>query len=101
MANQRASIIPDMDETYELEKWIWTEQDFEEMGWHDCHIYAVAFLPETFEFVLDLDYICKWVNPKPPAENFSFWVSPATLVFENVHDLELDTFDCSLDIADL
>jgi len=26
-----------------LEKNIWTEKDYNQMGWHDCTIYAMAF----------------------------------------------------------
>ncbi|MFD7880544.1 hypothetical protein ACFV5G_41885, partial [Streptomyces sp. NPDC059766] len=44
-------------------------------------------LPRLF---LDLDYIVRWVHPVPPATHFSFWVSPATLVFDDVFDLEGD-----------
>ena len=71
-------------------KSLWTEADFEIMGWHDARIYALAFLEETFEFALDIDYIFEWVKPVPPAERFTFWVSPCTLVFENVSELEID-----------
>jgi|SRR5687767_7340153 len=71
-------------------KSLWTEADFEIMGWHDARIYALAFLEETFEFALDIDYILEWVKPVPPAERFTFWVSPCTLVFENVSELEID-----------
>ena len=73
-----------------LEKWLWTEADFELMGWHDARIHAVAFLPETFEIALDVDYIFEWVRPVPPAEGFTCWVSPCTLIFENVSELEID-----------
>ena len=79
-----------MADTRAPEKWLWTEADFEIMGWHDARIYAVAFLEETFEFALDVDYIFEWVKPEPPAEHFTFWVSPCTLVFENVSELEID-----------
>ena len=77
-------------EEYKLEKWIWTEVDFEVMGWHDCQIHAMAFYPEEFEFALDIDYIFQWVEPQPGERYFKFYVSPATLVFKNVHDLEFD-----------
>jgi hypothetical protein len=92
-----------MTEQYELEKWIWTEQDFDQMGWHDSQIYAVSFVPESFEFVIDLDYILCWVNPIPPETYFGFWVSPATLVFENVHSLvfDIESYDCGLEIESL
>jgi hypothetical protein len=79
-----------MAEKYELEKWVWTEADFEQMGWHDARIHAIAFLPEGFELVLDIDYILRWVQPAENETRYKLWVAPATLVFENVHDLRID-----------
>lgn len=79
-----------MVEGYALEKWLWTESDFEIMGWHDARVYAIAFAPEKFEIIFDIDYILKWVHPKQNETSFSFWVSPATLAFENVYDVEFD-----------
>ncbi|WP_123805279.1 hypothetical protein [Neisseria chenwenguii] len=32
----------------------------------------------------------EWINPEPPEEYFSFWVSPCTLKFENVYDLQIE-----------
>jgi hypothetical protein len=72
-----------------LEKNIWTEQDFESMGWHDSKIYGIAF-EEKSEFVLDIDYIFMWIKPTEDQQAFKFWVSPCTLVFENVYNLNLD-----------
>lgn len=79
-----------MLDEYEMEKWIWTDADFELMGWHDSQIYAFAFLSETYEFVLDIDYILRWVQPAPGETYFKFWVAPATLVFENAYDIKFD-----------
>ena len=75
---------------YELEKWIWTETDFERMGWHDSKIYALAFSPETFELLLDIDYIFEWIKPELGETNFKFWTAPATLAFQNVYDVDFD-----------
>ncbi len=72
------------DQIYTLEKSVWTHDDFERMGWHDVAIHAITFRPEVYEFVLDVDYIFAWVDPEPPSAYFSFWMSPATLVFQNV-----------------
>ena len=72
--------IPILKE-YNLEKWTWTDADFGEMGWHDCPIYAVKFDDKV---VLDLDYILKWNKPKVKGMSYTFWISPATLIFENV-----------------
>jgi hypothetical protein len=88
-------------EQYILERWLWTEADFEQMGWHDSYIHAVAFLPEQFEVAFDIDYILQWVQPSED-QYCRFWVAPATLVFENIHDLKLDLepFE-AVEIADL
>ncbi|GAA1413496.1 hypothetical protein GCM10009639_66740 [Kitasatospora putterlickiae] len=76
-----------------LEKSVWSEADFEEMGWHDATIHGVS-VQQTDDtlprLLLDLDYIVRWVHPVRPAKSFSFWVAPATLVFEEVWDLEGD-----------
>jgi len=79
-----------MSELYKLEKWIWSEKDFEKMGWHDCHIHSLAFYPEKFELALDLDYIFKWVEPKKGETHYKFWVAPVTMVFENVYDISIN-----------
>ncbi|WP_329333955.1 hypothetical protein OG866_11500 [Streptomyces sp. NBC_00663] len=86
-----------------LEKGVWSDADFERMGWHDVTIHALsvertdAVLPRL---LFDLDYVVRWVHPTPPETYFSFWVAPATLVFEDVWDLEgdLDFSGQSLDM---
>jgi hypothetical protein len=59
------------------------------MGWHDCPVHAVTATDEANEFVMDIDYILAWVEPKPPSAHFSFWISPATLVFSDVWELDI------------
>ncbi len=76
---------------YELEKYIWTDADFENMGWHDCMIYKIR-LDEDLE--LDIDYIFKWNLPDLEGLPFTFWIAPATLVFKRPKQVTLD-----LDIA--
>lgn len=68
-------------ENYDLEKWIWTEADFDVMGWHDCPIYAMKF---DGNLSFDLDYLFKWNEPEVEGMPFTFWISPATLIFEDV-----------------
>jgi hypothetical protein len=79
-----------MTEQYQLEKPIWTEDDFEHMGWHDARVHAIAFLSDTSEVALDIDYIFEWVERDEPSKHYLFWVAPCTLVFGNVIGLELD-----------
>lgn len=78
-----------MAKVFDLEKQIWTGDDFENMSWHDDTIHAISF-GKNSEFLLDIDYIFEWVHPKKSERHFKFWIAPCTLVFENVYDLKLD-----------
>ena len=62
---------------YQLEKWVWTEADFGQMGWHDATIYAVQF---GKDISFDIDYIFEWVQADKD-DFFSFVIAPVTLVF--------------------
>jgi hypothetical protein len=77
-------------EAYKLEKTLWTDADFEKMGWHDNPVHAIAFGPGGRELSLDIDYIFKWEQPLPGEKYYRFWISPATLVFEDVLDLKIN-----------
>src|SRR5262245_5139205 len=74
-----------------LEKYVWTDADFDRMGWHDCYIHAFhsGLRPERgeFDFLLDLDYIVRWLAPQSPETVFSFDIAPATLVFHHAHSI--------------
>lgn len=74
---------------YTVSKNIWTNDDFETMSWHDNHVYAISFR-ENYELLMDIDYILQWIDPTEKACYYNFWVSPCTLVFENVHDLKIN-----------
>lgn len=97
-------------EIFSLSKSIWTQDDYEQMGWHDCSIYGLTFLPVDEEgatnLLFDIDYIFKWVNPSKPGQPFSFWISPCTLLFKDTFALTINvdrrggTTDM-LEIADL
>lgn len=83
------------NEPFELNRSIWTERDFHQMGWHDVVIHGIAFDTDAFQLLLDIDYIFAWVDPEPPAKHFTFWLSPATLIFDAVWDLKID-YEASL-----
>lgn len=92
----------------ELEKATWTAADFEVMGWHDCRVHAVSIGVREDGFpwqrvLLDLDYIVRWVDPAFARRHFTFWIAPATLVFDEAWDLkgELEPMNDLLEIADL
>ena len=87
-----------MAESYRLEKPI-----FEAMSWHDALVWSVVAIPGAFEFAIDLDYIFKWVKPEEGEVYFRFWVSPVTMVFENVHSVRLaiESEQGQIEVADL
>ena len=87
--------------TYELEKNIWTDSDFDQMGWHDNHIYKIRL---TQDLELDIDYIFKWNPPDLEGLHYTFWIAPATLVFKNIRNIifELTTgFEDGFEIEDI
>ena len=97
------------EDIYHLEKSIWNESDYEQMGWHDARIYGLSFQKNpdgwTGDLKLDIDYIFQWIHPVPPDKYFSFWVAPCTLIFKEAFDLQIDINTASrnldLEIADL
>jgi hypothetical protein len=63
----------------------WTEQEFEELCWHDCHVHAWGITKAAHgqaTLTLDIDFITAWEQPGDGA--FAFQVAPATLVFFDV-----------------
>jgi hypothetical protein len=85
--------------SYQLQKSLWTNHDFENMGWHDSKLFAISF-GDNFQLLFDIDYIFKGVQTE---KTFKFWVSPCTLVFENVYDLEfqMDGISGGIDIDEI
>jgi hypothetical protein len=81
---------------YQLEKSVFTEEDFEDMNWHDSFIYGISFA-DNFKLHFDIDYIFKWVLT---GKKYKFWIAPCTLVFENVYDIifDLEMSSTQLDI---
>jgi hypothetical protein len=80
------------DPGHGLEKAVWTDADFDVMGWHDCKAYALALIQDdendfAGRLFLDLDYIVAWAGGEKGAP-FSFWITPATLIFHSVCELE-------------
>jgi len=77
----------------QLDKSVWTDADFDAMGWHDATVHALAIEPEDQDpgrLLVDLDYIVEWVQPTEDKDPFGFWVVPATLVFAHAWDLTVD-----------
>lgn len=87
-----------------LSKSVWSDADFELMGWHDATLHGM-YLEQAEEgpsrLLLDIDYIVQWVHPVARAKYFRFWVAPATLVFTDVWSLEFDGSGIGLEIDTL
>ncbi|MFJ8579462.1 hypothetical protein [Micromonospora sp. NPDC093277] len=76
-----------------LSRATWTDADLANMGWHDCRVHAVSigeYVDDTLppaRLLLDLDYIVRWVEPVRRELPFTFWIAPATLVFERAWNI--------------
>lgn len=75
-----------------VERVVWTDGDLDRMGWHDVTVHGVAFdeVDGRARFLLDVDYVVSSLAPHGPDDHFAFLVAPATLVFENVWNLDTD-----------
>lgn len=77
-------------EEFELEKILWTEKDFRDMGWHDCRLYGVSFDHKNYSLILDIDYIFKRTDYDESNAEKVFWISPCYLIFENYYNVRID-----------
>ena len=89
--------------TYRPEKLVWENADFDTMGWHDATLWSMVANAQDSEFLIDLDYIFRWVDPGQGETYFRFWVAPVTMVFENAADVRIDirSQQGSIEVADL
>jgi hypothetical protein len=74
---------------------IHTEADFEQLSWHDCHIWGLEFVVGdaeqedwTSDLALDIDFIVEWLCTIDNGAQFR--VAPARLVFHGVTDPRID-----------
>jgi len=84
-----------------IDKWIRSDEDFKEMSWHDVVIHAFATNNEMLsgsdeeprfesqQLILDIDYVLNW-RESYAERRADYWVSPATLVFEGISDLNVN-----------
>lgn len=65
-------------------KLVWTDEDFENMGWHDNRLYGIIFDTQEFRLSFDIDYIFESSDSWD-----SFLVAPSNLNFENVSNTSI------------
>ena len=92
---------PMRDRSSEIDKWVWSEEDLREMSWHDVVIHGLAISNEMLsgsneeprfesqDLLFDIDYVLNWRESRAE-RRAEFRVSPATLVFEEVSDLNVN-----------
>jgi hypothetical protein len=69
----------------------WTEKDFSEISWHDCHINSLAFEQDgewQSDLVFNLDFIVEWLC-QTGSKLCRFRVAPATLRFHDACNLRI------------
>jgi hypothetical protein len=70
--------------------YVWTQQQFDEMSWHDNHVHAIRIEEGAHgagKLIFDLDYILEWVNVAGGKIKFS--ILPVTLSFSEVTNLRM------------
>ena len=67
-------------------KTVYTVEDFESLGFHDCYVHGIRWDVSSHALILDLDYIVEWTEDDG---NLKFWVAPAELRFEYASDVKL------------
>lgn len=77
-------------EEYKLEKYVWTEKDYENMGFNLATVHSIGFVPTKYELMFDIDYIFRRIDPKPPSSYYTLWIAPATLVFRNINEQNIE-----------
>mgnify|MGYP006908414368 CR=1 FL=1 len=73
----------------------WTDDQFEQMSWHDNHVHGLQIVEGEFgagQLIIDLDYIVEWV--KDNSGGCRFRLLPVALTFQEVTFLRI-----SLDYA--
>lgn len=89
------------DGSSKIDKWVRSDEDFIGMSWHDVVIHGLATSNEMLsgpdeeprfesqELIFDIDYVLNW-QESLAERRADFWVSPATLVFEEVSNLTVN-----------
>jgi len=73
-----------------MDEYLWTENDFDQMGWHDNHVHGFQIIEGDYgagQLILDIDYILEWINADEG--KYKFRILPAVLKFKGVTNLRL------------
>ena len=56
---------------------------------HDCYVRGIRWVTSRYSFVVDLDYIVRWLAPGEASGSYRFLVSNGSLVFANADDIRV------------
>ncbi|MFT3701666.1 MAG: hypothetical protein QM802_04825 [Agriterribacter sp.] len=70
-------------------KEIWSNEDFDEMSWHDNYVYSLSFPSDDLRMSFEIDYIFEW-ELNPISNLYQYWISHCWLTFLNVLNLKVD-----------
>ncbi len=75
-------------------------RDFDNLGFHDCYVHGFRWEPQPPAFIVELDYIVKWIED---GAKYRFLVAKAELRFDDVTNLKVSLdwnrlpLDCQID----
>ncbi len=67
-------------------KSVYTTEDFESLGFHDCYVHGIRWISSSYSLLLDLDYIVEWIESEG---RYKFWLAPAELSFEYASEVKM------------
>ncbi|MCG9909821.1 MAG: hypothetical protein MH137_00845 [Flavobacteriales bacterium] len=77
-----------------IQKSTWTDIDYQNMVWTDCKLYGFIIERDdenwTSDLLFDIDYILSAVQSEKPSLPVNHWISPCTMIFKNVFDLNIN-----------
>ena len=66
----------------------WTQEDFDQLGWHDCRMYSLSLPNDVSEVCFEIDYILEWI--KEGNHYTKYLVAPCRLTFSSVRDFTVE-----------
>ena len=68
----------------------WSEQDFDDLSWHDNAVHAIRVIEGEYgagKLILDIDFILEWL--RDDSGEIRFKIAPAALEFHDVTHLKI------------
>lgn len=86
---ERAAHMHTVSQNGKLVSMIWSDAEMEGISWHDSHVRSLLLGANSGQLLLDIDFICEWIEAREQHGIFSFYITPATLVFPYVQEIKV------------